>query len=498
MREASKRWTLVAVCVATFMLLLDITVVNVALPSIRDELDASFTDLQWVVDAYALTLAAFVLTSGSLADRLGRRRVFVVGLVIFTLASALCALSGDPTMLNISRAIQGVGGAIMFAVSLALLAQEFTGRERATATAIYGATIGVAVASGPLVGGALTDSLGWEWIFWLNVPIGIAGIAITLGKVRESRDPNARGIDWLGLVTFSIANTLLVYALIRGNALGWGSWQITGSLIGSATAFIAFVAVQLRIRNPMLPLGYFRNRSFTGAQIAAFGVSASMFALFLYITLYVQNILGHSALETALIYLPSTVVTLIFSGVAAAAMTRIPFRALLGIGLVVVGGGLLLLGGREIGDEWSALIAGFVVTGIGVGLINPVIANLALSTVPDEHSGIASGINDTFRQVGIATGIAAFGAIFLDRAADYLVEALPATNPQLANGIAEASASGALPADTPAAIVAVAQRAFLEGYNEILVIGAAVAMAGGILAALLVRGSDVREPEPAE
>jgi len=213
-----KWWTLFAVSVATFMLLLDITVVNVALPSIRDDLGASFTDLQWVVDAYALTLAALVLTAGSLADRLGRRRVFVAGLTIFTGASLLCALAPDPTFLNLARAIQGVGGAIMFAVSLALIAQEFVaGRERGMAMGIYGATIGIAVAVGPLVGGALTDSLGWESIFYLNVPIGIAAIAVTCLRVRESRDPNATRVDWPGVVTFSAALFLLVLALVRGN-----------------------------------------------------------------------------------------------------------------------------------------------------------------------------------------------------------------------------------------------------------------------------------------
>src|ERR687896_1101502 len=211
-----KWWTLTAVSVATFMLLLDITVVNVALPSIREDLGASFTDLQWVVDAYALTLAALVLTAGSLADRLGRRRVFAAGLGVFSVASLLCALAPDPTFLNAARALQGVGGAVMFAVSLALIAQEFSaGRERGMAMGIYGATIGVAVAVGPLVGGALIDALGWEWIFFVNVPIGIAAIAITYARVRESFDPNATRVDWLGLVTSSSALFLLVLGLIR-------------------------------------------------------------------------------------------------------------------------------------------------------------------------------------------------------------------------------------------------------------------------------------------
>src|ERR671911_1955788 len=216
------------------MLLLDITVVNVALPSIREDLNASFTDLQWVIDAYTVTIAALVLTAGSLADRLGRRRVFAVGLAVFSVASLLCALAPDPTFLNVARALQGVGGAAMFAVSLALIAQEFTpGRERGMAMGIYGASIGVAVATGPLVGGALTDSLGWESVFYLNVPVGVAAIAVTYMKLRESRDPNVTRVDWAGVATFSAALFLLVLALVRGNDEGWGSTVIVSLLVGA-------------------------------------------------------------------------------------------------------------------------------------------------------------------------------------------------------------------------------------------------------------------------
>src|SRR5215216_4641517 len=263
-----KWWTLIAVSVATFMLLLDITVVNVALPSIRADLGASFTDLQWVVDAYALTLAALVLTAGSLADRLGRRRLFAVGLGIFTVASLLCALAPDPTFLNGARAVQGVGGAVMFAVSLALIAQEFSaGRERGMAMGVYGATIGIAVAVGPLVGGALTEWLGWQSIFFLNVPIGIAAIAITYLRLRESSDPNASRIDWAGLVTFSSSLFLLVLGLLRGNEERWGSTLIVSLLGGAAALMLAFLAIETRVKQPMLPLHLFRKPAFTGVQL---------------------------------------------------------------------------------------------------------------------------------------------------------------------------------------------------------------------------------------
>ena len=305
-----KWWTLIVVSVATFMLLLDITVVNTALPAIEEDLGASFTELQWVIDAYTLSLAALVLTAGVLADRLGRRRVFAVGLAIFTVASLLAGFAPDPTFLNLARGLQGVGGAIMFAVSLALIAQEFKpGPERGMAMGVYGATIGVSVAFGPVVGGALVDGIGWESIFFLNVPVGIAAIAMTYAKLAESRDPNASRIDWAGLVTFSSALFLLVFGLLRGNEEGWGSTMIVGLLGGAAALLGLFIAIESRVKQPMLPLHLFRKPAFTGVQLAALAVSASMFALFLYLTFYLQGYLGHDPLEAGLRYLPFTIVT---------------------------------------------------------------------------------------------------------------------------------------------------------------------------------------------
>jgi predicted MFS family arabinose efflux permease len=340
------------------MLLLDITVVNVALPSIREDLDASFTNLQWVLDAYALTLAALVLTAGSLADRFGRRRVFAVGLAIFSLASLLCALAPDPTFLG----------------------------------------------------------LGWESIFYLNVPIGVAAIAISYLKLRGSRDPNATRVDWVGVATFSGALFLLVLALLRGNDEGWGSGLIVSLFAGSAALLLAFVAIERRVREPMLPLGLFRIPSFTGVQLAAFAVSGSLFAMFLYLTLYLQNYLGYSPFETGLRYLPITLLAFLFSAAVGALIGRVPARLLMSTGLALTGLGLLLMSGLEAGSEWTTRLGGFLVAGAGTGLLNPVIADVAVSVVPKERSGMAAGINDT-RQVGIAVGIAVWGAIFVGRGA---------------------------------------------------------------------------------
>jgi EmrB/QacA subfamily drug resistance transporter len=508
---ARKWWTLGTVSVATFMLLLDITVVNTALPSIREDLGASFSELQWVIDAYALSLAALVLTAGSLADRLGRRRVFAAGLAIFSLASGLAALAPDPTFLNVTRAVQGVGGAVMFAVSLALIAQEFpAGRERGTAMGAYGATIGVAVAIGPLVGGALTDSLGWQSVFYLNVPIGLAGIAATYLKLRETRDPNATRIDWPGVATFSGALFALVLALIRGNAEGWGSTLIVSLFALAAVLLVAFVAIERRVAEPMLPLGLFKRPAFTGVQLAAFAVSGSLFALFLYLTLYLQNYLGLSPLEAGLRYLPITLGSFLVAPIAGALLSRVKARVLMSIGLAGAGVGLVLMSGIGAGDEWTTLLGGFLVAGAGVGLLNPVIADVALSVVPKEQSGMASGINDTFRQLGVAVGIAAWGAIFLSRGAGQVRELLaagtPAATGERPRQLVEAASSGnldqavsALPPATRDGAVDAAREGFLAGLNDILLLGGVLSLAGAIVALLLVREREIeREPHAPE
>jgi EmrB/QacA subfamily drug resistance transporter len=505
-----KWWTLLAVAVATFMLLLDITVVNVALPSIRDDLGASFEDLQWVIDAYALTLAALVLTAGSLADRLGRRLVFAVGLGIFTAASLLCALAPDPTFLNIARALQGIGGAAMFAVSLALIAQEFpAGRERGTAMGIYGMTIGVAVAVGPLVGGALTDALGWESIFYLNIPIGLAAIAVTYTKLRESRDPNASGIDWPGTVTFSASLLLLVLALVRGNAEGWGSTLIVSLFAAAAVLMVAFLAIERRVAQPMLPLGLFKRPAFSGVQIAAFAVSGSMFALFLYLTLYLQNYLGLTPLQAGVRYLPITLLSFFVAPIAGALLSRVQARLMLGVGLGMCGLGLLLMSGIQADSNWTTLLGGFLVAGAGVGLINPVIADVAVSVVPKEQSGMAAGINDTFRQVGISVGIAVWGAIFVARGADKVSELLPgspAAAGERPRELVEAASSGSLdqavaavPPGARPAVSDAAREGFLAGLNSVLTLGALLCFAGAVLSLWLVRERDIeRAPVVAE
>ncbi len=499
-----KWWTLAAVVIATFMLLLDITVVNTALPKIEQGLGASFTDLQWVIDAYALALATVVLTAGSLADRFGRKRSFLAGLVVFSAASLACALAPSAGFLIAARAVQGIGGAVMFAISLALVAQEFPGgRERGMAMGIYGATIGVAVAAGPLVGGALTQSLGWESVFYINVPIGIAAVAITAAKVAESRDPSATRADWPGVATFTGALFMLVYALLRGNAEGWGSTMIVSLLSGAVLLLAAFVTIERRSANPMLPLELFRSHAFTGVQIAAFAISASLFALFLYLTLYLQQFLGDSPLGAGERYLPLTVVTFVVAGLSGAWVSRIAARAQLGVGLAFVGLGLLFMSGLSAGDGWTALLPGFVLAGVGAGVVNTVVADVALSVVPKEKSGMAAGINDTFRQVGIAVGIAVWGAIFTARGASKAESLAPAAHGhgrQLVEAVSAGrlhDAVAALPVGARATVGHAARQGFLSGLNEILLFGGGLALVGALAAAVLIREREI-EREPAE
>jgi EmrB/QacA subfamily drug resistance transporter len=493
-----KWWTLIAVCIATFMLLMDITVVNVALPDIQRELHASFSELQWVVDAYSLMLAALLLTAGSLADLFGRRLVFTSGLVIFTLASLLCGLSGSAVVLDLVRAVQGVGGALMFATSLALLAQEFHGAERGTAFGAWGASIGAAVAIGPLVGGVLTEGLGWEWIFFVNIPVGIACVALTLLRVPETRDPNARGVDWLGVTTFSSALFLLVFGLIRGNAEGWGSSLIVVMLAAAVVLLALFFVVEVRQERPMLDLALFRKPTFAGASVVAFALSASMFAMFLYITLYIQNILGFSPLEAGLRFLPITLVSFFVAPVAGRLSARWPVRAFLSTGLVLVGTGLLLMGGLSTSSRWTHLLVGFVLAGAGIGLINPPLAQTAVGVVPPARSGMGSGINNTFRQVGIATGIAGLGAIFQHQVQVKALDKLHAVQGVRPARLAEMISSGEIPQAIQSAppgpargiVAAVARESFISGLNELFVIAAVIAFAGAVLAAVLVRQRD--------
>jgi EmrB/QacA subfamily drug resistance transporter len=445
-----RKWrALIVVCVAIFMLLLDITVVNVALPDIRKELHTSFTDLQWVVDAYALMLATFMLNAGSLGDLLGRKRVFISGVVLFALASAACGAAQSPLFLNLARGFQGIGGAIMFAVSLAILSQEFHGRERGTAFGIWGATVGAAVAIGPLIGGALTTYAGWRWIFFVNIPIAALCVVGSIFYLHESRDEEHGGFDIPGFITLTLGLFALVLALLRGTDWGWTSGRTLGLLAGAVVLLVGFVFVELRQRAPMFDVRLFRKPGFTGAQAVAFSISASMFSQFLYLAIYLQTILHYSAIGAGVRFLPVSLTSFVVAPIAGRLSARMPPRILFGVGMTLVGVALLLMHGVTHSSDWTTLLAGFIVGGIGVGTVNAPLASVAVSVVPPRQAGMAAGVNNTFRQIGIATGIAGLGAI-LQRQNDYIA-----------------------------------------GLNNILLVASFIAFAGAILGFALVRTSDL-------
>ena len=493
-----KWWTLLAVCTGVFMLLLDITIVNVALPYIQHAFHASLSDLQWVIDAYALTLAAFLLTAGSVADLRGRRLVFSIGIVVFTVGSALCGIAADPTFLALSRAFQGVGGAIMFATSLALLADAFEPRDRGVAFGVFGAVTGVAIAVGPVLGGALTSWLSWRWIFFVNLPIGVFALLVTLREVRESKAPVASRPDWPGFVTFTLGLTALVYGLIRSHPDGWGSSTVTGSLIAAAVLIVLFLVIEVRSRRPMLDLHLLRVPTFNGGLVAAWAISAGLFSLLTYIVLYLQNIEGSSAIHTGLHLLPLTGATFFTAGAAGRLTGHVPTRFLIGPGFGLIGVGLLLMRGITPADAWTHLLPGMILAGVGAGLVNVPLASTAVGVVEPARAGMASGINSTFRQVGIATGVAALGSILGSQAGSFTVSHLSHTPlgahaAALAESVGNGSVAQAIqtvPGHLRELAGSTARGAFVHGLNEILLIGALVSLVAAALTLVLIRQRD--------
>jgi EmrB/QacA subfamily drug resistance transporter len=494
-----KWWTLAAVCTAIFMLLLDITIVNVALPQIQTQLHTTFTDLQWIIDAYALALATVVLNAGALADRYGRKRLFLLGVGIFTVASLLCGAAISPLMLIIFRAVQGFGGAFMFATSLALLAQDFHGKERGTAFGIWGAVTGAAVAIGPLAGGLLTDGLDWRWIFYVNLPIGIITLVIGMRKLVESKNNVEHKNDWGGVILLSAALFSLVYGLIKSNDYGLGSDTTLGLLGVSVALFIAFIINESKIKEPVFKLGLFRIPSFVGAQIAAISISASIFSMFLYITLYLQNVLEYSALQAGVRLLPTTLASFFTAAIAGRLSSRIPARYLIGTGLTFIGTGLGLMYGISDTSPWTHLLPGLLLSGFGIGMVNPPLASVAIGVVSPRDSGTASGINSTFRQVGIAGGIAALGAVFQNHIHTALshvpaIASLDSAKTKLIDLAVSAGQIKLVAAQAPAQfrsqIIMTTKDAFISGLNELILIASIIAFAGAILTFILIRQRD--------
>jgi EmrB/QacA subfamily drug resistance transporter len=493
-----KWWTLIAVCSGVFMLLLDITVVNVALPDIERDFGATLADLQWVISAYALTLAMFLLTAGSLADRFGRRRLFAVGIVLFSAGSLACGLAPNTLTLIAFRAGQGIGGAIMFATSLALIADAFRGRDRGTALGVFGAITGAAIAVGPVVGGVITSGISWRWIFFINLPIGVGALFVTLTKVKESRNPAARRPDWAGFATFSLGLASLVYGLIRSTSDGWNSAQVIVPLALSGVLLLAFFGVERVIDEPMFDLAMFRVPTFNGGLGAAWAVSASLFSLLTYLIIYVQNILGLSAVAAGIRFLPMTGGIFLTAGVAGKLTSHVPRRMLIAPGFLLIGVGLLMMRGLTVSSGWTHLLGGMIVSGVGAGLVNVPLAATAIGVVEPARAGMASGINSTLRQVGIVTGVAALGTIFATRLRDVVVGQLQGTAlsthaAAIAHAVSNGGVAGALasvPGPQRSLLAAAAKSGFIEGLNTILLVGALVAFVAVAASFLLVREQD--------
>jgi EmrB/QacA subfamily drug resistance transporter len=407
-----QRWTLRVVCVSTALLLLNVAAPQVAQSAIAESVGASFTDLQWVLSGYALALAVFLLTAGSLADRFGRRRLFLLGLAMFSLASALCAIAPGSRTLIAARIVQGLGAAVVFPSSLAILAEAFQGDQRRRAIGAWGATIGLAFAAGPLIGGLLVDLFGWRAIFAASFVLGAPTLLLALRHIIESRDPDPPPVDWAGVGTLSVGLFAGVFAVLRGNALGWTSSTVLGCLALCAVALGAFVAVERATARPMLDLRLFRNPTFSGATAIVALLAGGPFGAFVYVTLFLLDVQARDPVEAGLVLMPLALVAFVVSAAAGRASERVPLRGAIGAGMLITAAGMLALrAGLSEDASWLALLPGVAITGVGVGLATPLTTFAHLGVLPPAQGGLASGINNTARQLGLAVGIAVLGAV---------------------------------------------------------------------------------------
>ncbi len=486
MNEDNRRWwTLGAMCFALFMVMLDNTVVNVALPSIQRDLDVSISGLEWTVNAYTLTFAVLLVTGGRLGDIFGRRRAFLTGVVIFGLSSLFIAFSQTAEWLIAGRAIQGVGAAFMMPATLSIISNAFPAHERGKAIGTWAGVSAMALAIGPVVGGFLVEHVSWQSIFLINVPVAAAAIVVTLWATRESRDESAsRVVDIPGLVTLTSGLTALVLALVEGNAWGWDSPAILALLTIAAASLPAFIAIERRSPAPMVDFSTFRSRSFLGANVVAFIVSFAMLAMFFFIALYMQNILGYSPLEAGIRFLPSTLVIIVVGPIAGRLSDRIGPRPLMVSGLVMASASLFWQSFIEVDTSYSFLIGAFVLMGMGMGLVMSPMSTAAMNAVPAAKAGVASGVLSMFRMIGGTFGVAVTGALIIGIGRSQLTSSLPAASADQIDRLSGVLAGGGrgLPPETAAAV----QQAFLDALSTSLRLGAVVALAGALVAWLLI------------
>ena len=475
-----KWWPLTAICAGTFMLLVDITIVNVALPDMARSLHTTFAELQWVIDLYALVLGALVLTAGSIADRFGRRRIYVAGLVMFALSSLTCGISPGSGTLIAARGVQGIGAAAMFATTIALISNSYSGRDRGVAFGVWGAVNGAAGAAGPLIGGVLTTHFGWRWIFLVNLPVSVVAVLLTLFVVAESRDPEPRRVDLPGMISFTLAAAALTYALIRG---AWGSAPTLGLAAVAVAASLAFIFIERTRPEPMLDLSLFRRGPFTGLLVAGALMSAAAWAALTYQSLWFQSVLGLSAIQAGLVIVPCSLAALVVSAAVGRVLHVVSPRLLIGVGLLIVAAGALAEGLLRADSSWLAEIPGLVLIGAGVGLAVAPLSAMAMAAVPGARAGMAAGALSTFRQLGYALGIAVLGEVFRGGLAG-----------EVGSGVAGPLSGGAARSvmarsGTEAHLV---RQAFAHGLDETFIVAAGLGLAASLLVLALVRRAPAR------
>jgi EmrB/QacA subfamily drug resistance transporter len=492
-----KWWTLGAMCFALFMIMLDNTVVNVALPSIQNDLGASISGLEWTVNGYTLSFAVLLATGGRLGDIFGRRRMFLVGVIIFALSSATAGLAPDATSLVISRIVQGVGAALMMPATLSIITDAFPAHERGKAMGTWAGVSALALAIGPVLGGFLTENVSWRAIFYINIPVAIGAVAATLFAVRESRDTLVgRDVDYPGVAVLTAGLTALVLALVEGNSWGWGSPQVLGLIALAVVALPAFVFVENRVKAPMVQFDLLADRNFLGAIVVAITISFAMVGVFFFLALYMQDILGYSPLEAGVRFLPSTLMIVLIAPIAGRLADRFGPRWLIAGGLLLSAASLFSFSGIAVDSSYLDLLPGFMLLGIGVALTMSPMTSAAMNAVPVQKAGIASGVLSMFRMVGGSLGIAVTGAIFQGLVSSKLDSLLngsgidAAQRSGIADSLGSGSVSGALkgldPAQAKEATVA-GSEAFVYALGNAMTVAAVVALVGAAVGAFAIR-----------
>jgi EmrB/QacA subfamily drug resistance transporter len=494
--ENSKWWTLAAMCFALFMIMLDNTVMNVALPSIQSDLNASISSLEWIVNGYTLSFAVLLATGGRLGDILGRRRMFMTGVVLFAISSATAGLAPSTGALIASRVTQGVGAALMMPATLSIITNAFPPAERGRAIGTWAGVSALALALGPLLGGFLTEHVSWRAIFYLNIPVAAGAIVTALFAVRESRDETVgREIDWAGTAVMTVGLTAGVLALIEGNSWGWTSPRVIGLIAAAVVLLGVFLWLESKVRAPIIQFEFLRNRNFAGALTVAFIISFAMLGMFFFMALYIQNILGYSPLEAGVRFLPTTIVIMIVAPIAGRMTDRIGARPPIVVGLGLVALALYLQGQITVTSGYESLLVPFILMGFGIGLTMSPMSTAAMNAVEVTKSGLASGLLSMSRMVGGTFGVAVLGAIFQANSRASLESGLAGTDipSSEVSSIAEQLGSGGLeqtlstlPPGVASQAAGAARDAFISGLTTAIGISASVAAAGAVLAWFLI------------